>query len=85
MGLTDEENRMFNTLVQGLEPKRPAPVAEYGKARKLLSYFLLLIAGMAVVLAGVIIPNLFLGVAGFALMLAGANGVVKLSRFSRRD
>ena len=85
MGLTDEESRLFNSLVSNLDAPDKKLTVDGVKARKLVIHVLLTIVGLALLLTGVIVQNVLVGIAGFGCMLYSVNSIIKLSRFSGRN
>lgn len=82
MGLSEEEKRIFNTLVEEIKTPERATVSDV-KTRKIVLYAVLMFLSIALIIFSVYIKQTFLGLFAFLVMLYAGNGIFSLSRFSR--
>lgn len=85
MGLTEREQQLLDELERSLsgssaEKKSKQLSPENISAKRVISGSLLFVAGISVLLAGVMNQLMFLGVVGFVLMLSGVYLAVSTSR-----
>lgn len=76
MGLSEQEQKLLDELEKSLTGKHSAKVGSQPRkgevsAQRIILGSVLAVAGMGVLLAGVMNQVMLLGVAGFALMLGG--------------
>lgn len=69
MALTDKEQAILDALQEQLDG---TPTLDQRKTRKLISSIIVVLAGLATLITGVILHQVLLGVAGFGIALYGA-------------
>lgn len=69
MALSDNEKEIFDNLVGGLYDEDASALSEHLDARKVVIFVIVLLVGVALLIAGVITKLIVLGVVGFALMM----------------
>lgn len=82
MGLSEEENRIFNTLVEEIKTPERATVSDIA-TRKIVLNVIFMLLSIALIIFSVSIKQTFLGLVAFGLMFYSGNTLFGLSRFSR--
>lgn len=84
MGLSEEESRIFDTLVEEIKAPERSNITDI-QTRKIVLHAVLFIVSVALMIFSVTIKQPLLGIVCFALMVYSVNTLVKLSRFGRYD
>lgn len=69
MALTDKEQAILDALQEQLDG---TPTLDQRKTRKLISSIIVVLAGLVTLVVGVVLHQIFVGVAGFGIALYGA-------------